>query len=64
MSRYHAVMTPLNHYPSKKRTIYFILLIWSIAIALALPNIFLFEFKYIKDVPLGKYLIAHFQCQN
>ena len=46
-------MTPLNHHPSKKRTIYSILLIWTIAIVLAIPNIFLFEFKYIKDSALG-----------
>lgn len=51
--RYHAIMTPLNHHPSKKHTIYSIILIWTIAIVLAIPNIFLFEFKYIKDTTLG-----------
>ena len=53
MYRYHAVMTPLHYHQSKKRTIYYLVVIWSISIILALPNIFFFEFKYIKDTALG-----------
>ena len=46
-------MTPLHYHQSKKRTIYYLVVIWSISIILALPNIFFYEFKYIKDTALG-----------
>jgi len=51
--RYNAVVSPLNHYQSKKKTLYLLLLIWSLALLLASPMALFYKFIWISDKALG-----------
>ena len=51
--RYNAVVSPLNHYTSKKKTLYMLLLIWTLALLLASPMALFYKFIWITDKALG-----------
>ena len=52
--RYKAVMGDFQrHRPSKRRTFIHVLIIWFFAILSALPNVFLYEFKYVRNTYYG-----------
>ena len=52
--RYKAVMGDFQrHRPSKRRTFIHVLIIWFFAILSALPNVFLYEFKFVRNTYYG-----------
>ena len=51
--RYNAVVSPLNHYQSKRKTLYMLLLIWTLALLLASPMALFYKFIWITDKALG-----------
>ena len=46
-------MSPLNHYQSKKKTLYLLLLIWTLALLLASPVALFYKFIWVRDRALG-----------
>ena len=46
-------MKPLNHYQSKKKTLYLLLLIWTMALLLASPVALFYKFIWVRDRALG-----------